>query len=337
MTPSSPFIVPDAQRIEQWQDLYIHRLPYAATRKISTQTRWPVTLDHCFGRIIYDVVLGGASRTSPDGEISGKSWREVIKAPAIKHMTVDQVEGCIKLGEEILEGKVDLVELNEMSLEVRGKLHGNGKGTRGTKRKVESLEASGSPKNELKKSVGIKAEQVIDLTVDTDIITQSTTKAVGETTPSRTVKILTLSDFYSRGPSLNNPQSHPILKLITTHPELTAFRKSVLTLICQIPRGRFTTYAALSSHLSSCPRAIGSALRNNPFAGLPSASDEESGSMTVAPCHRILARDGSIGGFGGQWGEGSENAKVKKAWLREEGVRFDVKGKAVGRVFDGFK
>lgn len=34
----------------------------------------------------------------------------------------------------------------------------------------------------------------------------------------------------------------------------------------QIPEGKVSTYAALAKALQSSPRAIGGALRNNPFA-----------------------------------------------------------------------
>ncbi len=46
----------------------------------------------------------------------------------------------------------------------------------------------------------------------------------------------------------------------------TPFEKRVLSLLCQIPRGRVSTYGLLSAHLGSSPRAIGGALRRNPFA-----------------------------------------------------------------------
>lgn len=64
-------------------------------------------------------------------------------------------------------------------------------------------------------------------------------------------------------------------------------------------------------------------MRNNPFA-------------PTVPCHRVLASDGKLGGFGGQWGDEGKFAGEKKRLLREEGVKFDGKGKVVGEVFRGF-
>jgi O-6-methylguanine DNA methyltransferase len=107
----------------------------------------------------------------------------------------------------------------------------------------------------------------------------------------------------------------------------TPFQKRVLTLLCQVPRGEHTTYAAMSKHLSSSPRAVGNALRNNPFA-------------PQVPCHRVLASDRTIGGFKGSWGrhgkEGLNDAQ-KKALLKGEGARFDSNGRVVGRVWDAFR
>lgn len=53
---------------------------------------------------------------------------------------------------------------------------------------------------------------------------------------------------------------------------MTAFKKQVLKMLMQIPRGRYSTYGAMSDHLSTvsskktCARAVGSAIKNNPFA-----------------------------------------------------------------------
>lgn len=107
--------------------------------------------------------------------------------------------------------------------------------------------------------------------------------------------------------------------------ERTAFEKSVWTLLCQIPRGQFTTYGLMSAHLSSSPRAVGNALRRNPFA-------------PEVPCHRVVATGRSLGGFKGQWPKNGEGITLdeKRMLLRKEGVKFDEKGKVVGTPFVGF-
>ena len=64
------------------------------------------------------------------------------------------------------------------------------------------------------------------------------------------------------------------------------------------------------------------------------------------PCHRVVAAGGKVGGFGGEGGEGvgrgsrvgvEEGAKVgeKRRLLREEGVRFDGRGRVVGGGLGG--
>jgi methylated-DNA-[protein]-cysteine S-methyltransferase len=81
-------------------------------------------------------------------------------------------------------------------------------------------------------------------------------------------------------------------------------------------------YITATSH-KTCARAVGNAMRNNPFA-------------PEVPCHRILSSDGSIGGFGGHWGEEGKFAGKKKELLGEEGVKFDSKGKVKGQPFRDF-
>jgi len=117
----------------------------------------------------------------------------------------------------------------------------------------------------------------------------------------------------------------PWLKKIALS-DKSSFQKKVLTTLCQVPRGRFTTYSAISKHLSSSPRAVGNALRNNPFA-------------PQVPCHRVLASGGGLGGFHGSWGrngkEGLHDDKKRKL-LGDEGVIFDGKGRVVGSAWERF-
>ncbi|KAK8107873.1 methylated-DNA--cysteine S-met [Apiospora kogelbergensis] len=106
----------------------------------------------------------------------------------------------------------------------------------------------------------------------------------------------------------------------------TPFEKRVLSALCQIPAGRVSTYGLLSAHLQSSPRAVGGALRRNPFA-------------PRVPCHRVVATGGSLGGFKGKWvtgdGEGI-TIDEKKKLLRAEGVGIDAKGRVLGTPWSGF-
>ncbi|KAF4982803.1 hypothetical protein FZEAL_1655 [Fusarium zealandicum] len=121
------------------------------------------------------------------------------------------------------------------------------------------------------------------------------------------------------------PESmHPQLALITSSSR-TPFEKQVWSLLCQIPRGHFSTYGILAAHMGSSPRAVGNALRRNPFA-------------PGVPCHRVVATGGALGGFKGKWPKDGEGITIdeKKKLLRGEGVRFDEKGRVVGTPFGGF-
>ena len=125
----------------------------------------------------------------------------------------------------------------------------------------------------------------------------------------------------SSGPP--NPIDNDLCHLIQTS-KLTSYRQRVLLALMQVPSGRFTTYAALAGFLTSSPRAVGNALRNNPFA-------------PRVPCHRVVAADHGIGGFGGSWGMAGEHVQEKIKLLRQEGVRVSVEtGKVVGVTWDNF-
>jgi len=83
------------------------------------------------------------------------------------------------------------------------------------------------------------------------------------------------------------------------------FAERVYALCKQIPRGKVSTYGALARTLNSSPRAVGQALKRNPYA-------------PKVPCHRVVASDGRIGGFMGAC-EGMEVGR-KMRLLAEEGV-----------------
>ncbi|KAL2849473.1 6-O-methylguanine DNA methyltransferase [Aspergillus pseudoustus] len=140
-------------------------------------------------------------------------------------------------------------------------------------------------------------------------------------------------------PDQAQEQNQQILKLtkrISTHPTLTSFRKRTYMCLLGIPRGRWTTYAAMAKHLNSSARAVGTAMRMNPFA-------------PGVPCHRVLNVDGGLGGYMGTppekdkgkkgIGKGNKspgNLERKRRILESEGVVFDATGKARGRVFIEF-
>jgi methylated-DNA-[protein]-cysteine S-methyltransferase len=67
-------------------------------------------------------------------------------------------------------------------------------------------------------------------------------------------------------------------------PTGTAFQRSVWRAIAAIPQGKTLTYGEIAKRLKSAPRAVGQACGRNPYP-------------MVVPCHRVVAADGSLGGF----------------------------------------
>jgi len=97
---------------------------------------------------------------------------------------------------------------------------------------------------------------------------------------------------------------------------ITQFQRKVYALASKVPRGKVTSYSAIAKKLKSSPRAVGQALRVNPFA-------------PVVPCHRVIKSNGTIGGFGGE--VSGKKIKQKIAMLRKEGV--EVKQKRIEKKF----
>lgn len=88
----------------------------------------------------------------------------------------------------------------------------------------------------------------------------------------------------------------------------TEFARKVYTALQNVPRGRVITYAALARKIScGSPRAIGQALRKNPFA-------------PEVPCHRVISSDLSPGGFLGKTHGPALTKKLQL--LASEGISF---------------
>jgi methylated-DNA-[protein]-cysteine S-methyltransferase len=89
-------------------------------------------------------------------------------------------------------------------------------------------------------------------------------------------------------------------------PAGTAFQQRVWAGIVAIPAGQTRTYGALANELKSSARAVGGACGANPFP-------------VVVPCHRVIASDGSLGGFAGQ--RDGFLLDVKRWLLHHEGIQ----------------
>jgi len=86
---------------------------------------------------------------------------------------------------------------------------------------------------------------------------------------------------------------------------ITGFQKKVYDLVARVPRGKVTTYGSIAKKLAVSSRAVGQALRVNPYA-------------PKVPCHRIVRSDGAIGGFRGKTSGKAIDEKIEM--LRKEGV-----------------
>lgn len=87
-------------------------------------------------------------------------------------------------------------------------------------------------------------------------------------------------------------------------PEGTEFQKSVWKRLREIPYGKTISYSELAKRVGNpkASRAVGSANGKNPIP-------------IVIPCHRVIAADGTLGGFGG-------GLPVKRALLSLEKAPF---------------
>ena len=85
---------------------------------------------------------------------------------------------------------------------------------------------------------------------------------------------------------------------------LSDFRLRVYMELLNVPRGETVTYGELARRRGcQSARAVGQALRHNPFS-------------PEIPCHRVIAADGSLCGFGGSRSPGA--LKRKRALLDAE-------------------
>lgn len=89
-----------------------------------------------------------------------------------------------------------------------------------------------------------------------------------------------------------------------------AWDRAVLDGVTAIEWGTVTSYGRLARRIGrpGAARAVGGAVGRNPI-GL------------LVPCHRVIAGDGSIGGYGGAWyGTREQLLEVKRELLAREGV-----------------
>ena len=84
--------------------------------------------------------------------------------------------------------------------------------------------------------------------------------------------------------------------------QISKFQEKVYLECNKIPKGKVTTYNTIAKKLNSSPRAIGQALKHNPYA-------------PKIPCHRVINSDRTLGGYNGKI-----NNKNKLFMLKKEGI-----------------
>ena len=89
---------------------------------------------------------------------------------------------------------------------------------------------------------------------------------------------------------------------------LTPFQKQVLRTALQIPAGQVRTYGDIAHEIDKprAARAVGQALGRNPIP-------------LVIPCHRVIASDGSLGGYSAPGG-----LRTKRDLLNLEGAALGL-------------
>jgi methylated-DNA-[protein]-cysteine S-methyltransferase len=84
---------------------------------------------------------------------------------------------------------------------------------------------------------------------------------------------------------------------------LSEHRQKVMRAVEHIPVGRVSSYGAVAKAVGSGARAVGGVMAANPFA-------------PFCPCHRVVAADCSLGGYGG-------GLDAKLAFLKRERRGYD--------------
>ena len=94
---------------------------------------------------------------------------------------------------------------------------------------------------------------------------------------------------------------------------LSAWDRDVLGGVKRIPWGTTESYGGVARMIgrAGAARAVGGAVGRNPIG-------------VIIPCHRVIAGDGTLGGYGSDaWGSHLERQELKRALLRVEGLAAD--------------
>ena len=133
--------------------------------------------------------------------------------------------------------------------------------------------------------IGIEGGAVCHTTVSSSkAAALETLVGLGATRPASAAEAGKLVDLVQRAAAGKDVQVNGLVKLIGG----TGFQRSVWLGLLKIPRGSTISYAELARRVGrpGAARAVGQALGSNPVP-------------ILLPCHRVVAADGTLGGFGG--------------------------------------
>ncbi|MEM3774404.1 MAG: methylated-DNA--[protein]-cysteine S-methyltransferase [Candidatus Bathyarchaeia archaeon] len=114
--------------------------------------------------------------------------------------------------------------------------------------------------------------------------------------------LATLRDIYN-GKDVDN-------KFSLNMEPLSDYMQKVLKATAKIPAGYVTSYGAIAKAVGGSPRAVGRAMALNPFP-------------LLIPCHRVVASDFSLGGYGGGLQVKLEILSREKRGYKEEEISID--------------
>lgn len=106
-SPDTPSADTTSNRVAleaEWLKLTRRTLPALAGGR-----GWPVSLDHCFQRILLDHAVGG------------RWYDHVAGRPAYRHLGQAALARAVALGRAVAAGRADVAALNRQSLVWRGK------------------------------------------------------------------------------------------------------------------------------------------------------------------------------------------------------------------------
>jgi hypothetical protein len=84
-----------------WLTLVKETLP-----NMAKANEWPISLDHCFMRVCLDTAIGAP-------------WHTVVKRPAIRNLSDDQICEAICVAQSLVASPTLLFELNQNSIRGR--------------------------------------------------------------------------------------------------------------------------------------------------------------------------------------------------------------------------